>query len=109
VGGDLRGINLAGIGIGASQVTGLTIAGVAAGAGDARGVIVAPAYFQLAEGGALRGVSVSAFNDIRGQQHGLAIGILNIARELHGVQLGLINIARNKERFPVLPLINYHP
>lgn len=108
VGGDLRGINLAGVGIGASQVTGITIAGVAAGAGDARGVIVAPAYFQLAEGGALRGVSVSAFNDIRGQQHGLAIGILNIASELHGVQLGLINIARNKERFPVLPLMNYH-
>ena len=73
------------------------------------GVVLAPAYFRIEERGELRGVSVSAFNDIRGSQRGLAIGLLNIAEELHGVQLGLINIARNKERFSVLPLVNYHP
>jgi hypothetical protein len=52
-------------------------------------------------------VGVSAFHDIRGRQHGLTIGIVNIADELHGVQLGLINIARNKASFRVLPLFNY--
>ena len=46
--------------------------------------------------------------NIRGRQHGLSIGLLNIANELHGLQIGLINIARNKESFSVLPLVNYH-
>jgi hypothetical protein len=44
---------------------------------------------------------------MRGRQHGLTIGILNIARELHGVQIGLVNVALNKESFRVLPLVNW--
>jgi hypothetical protein len=62
---------------------------------------------RITDDGSFRGVSVSAFHDIRGRQHGLTIGIVNIADELHGVQLGLINIARNKASFRVLPLFNY--
>ena len=51
---------------------------------------------------------MSAFNNVRGTQRGLTIGILNIADELHGLQVGVINIARNKKSFSVLPLLNYN-
>jgi len=85
------------------------LSGVGAGGETVRGLIVAPAYFKIVEGGSFRGVSVSAFNDMRqARQHGLSIGLLNIAEELHGVQIGLINIARNKRSYSVLPLVNYH-
>jgi len=84
------------------------LAGLGAGGEDVRGLVIAPGYFKVIEGGSMRGVAVSAFNNIRGTQHGLTIGILNIADELHGLQVGLINIARNKRSFSVLPIVNYH-
>jgi hypothetical protein len=108
VGGELTGLAIAGAGVGASSFDGVILTGLGAGAGSGRGFVLAPAYFRIAEGGSFGGVSVSAYNDIRGEQRGLVIGLLNITEELHGVQIGLINIARNKERFPVLPLVNYH-
>lgn len=109
VGGELKGLAVSGIGAGASRISGVVLAGVGAGAETVRGVVIAPAYFKVTPGGTLRGVSVSAFNDLRqASQHGLTIGLLNIAEELHGVQIGLINIARNKRSFSVLPLVNYH-
>lgn len=106
-GGHLRWVALAGGGIGAPRITGVAAAAVV-GAEEAEGLILAPAYVRIREGGRFRGVSVSAVHDIRGVQHGLAIGLVNIARELHGVQIGLLNIAWNKERFPVLPFFNAH-
>jgi hypothetical protein len=109
VGGQLKGLAVAGVGVGASRITGVVLSGVGAGAEDVHGFVLAPAYFKISEGGSLRGVSVSAFNDLRdGTQRGLTIGLLNIADELHGLQIGLINIARNKESFSVLPFVNYH-
>jgi hypothetical protein len=109
VGGELKGLAVAGVGVGANRITGVVLTGVGAGGETVRGLVVAPAYFKISEGGSFRGMSVSAFNDLRdGVQHGLTIGLLNIADELHGLQVGLINIARNKESFSVLPLFNYH-
>ena len=104
----LRYVSIAGLGVGAPRITGLAAA-LGVGGEQIEGVVLAPAYFRLATGGEIRGVTVSAYNDVRGAQHGLAIGLLNITEELHGLQIGLINIARNKARFPVLPLFNYHP
>jgi len=108
-GGELEGVSLAGVGIGASSITGLAIAGFGVGATDIHGLVVASAYMKIEEDGRLRGVSVAAFNDVRGEQRGLSIGLLNIAEELHGVQIGLLNIAWNKPSWRVLPLVNYHP
>jgi hypothetical protein len=52
---------------------------------------------------------VGAFNQLKGTQRGLAIGIVNYAEELHGVQVGLINIARNNSSGTrVLPVLNVH-
>lgn len=59
-----------------------------------KGVVFAGAWMKI-EKGEFTGLSVSSFNQIKGAQHGLAIGIMNFAEELHRVQLGLINIARN--------------
>ena len=108
-GGRLTGLAVGGIGVGAPRITGVVLSGIGAGGVDVHGLVIAPGYMRIEDEGRLRGVSVSAFNDIRGEQRGLTIGLLNIAAELHGVQLGLINIARNKESFPLLPLVNYHP
>jgi len=109
VGGTMEGLAVGGIGVGAPRLRGVAIGGVGVGTTDGVGLVIAPAYFKVEELGTFRGVSVSAFNDIRGEQRGLAIGLLNIAEELHGVQIGLINIARNKESLGVLPFFNYHP
>lgn len=50
---------------------------------------------------------LSNYNDIRGAQRGLTIGLLNYARELHGVQLNLLNIAHNNPPAArVLPGVN---
>jgi hypothetical protein len=58
------------------------------------GLGIAGGYMRIEEG-SLRGVSVSGFNDIRGTQRGLTIGLVRYAQTLHGVQLGLVNIAGN--------------
>ena len=79
------------------------------GGKEVQGVVVAPAYFHLAAGGRLEGVSVSAFNRVLGEQRGLAIGLLNYASRLHGVQIGLVNWADNNPAgLKVLPVANAH-
>ena len=73
------------------------------------GAVLAPAYFRIESDGRLTGVSASAFNYIKGEQHGLSIGIFNYARRLFGVQLGLLNYAKNNPvPFRLLPLLNVH-
>jgi hypothetical protein len=106
VGGTLRGVSLAGIGIGAGAIEGIAVAS-AVGTGRSRGLVIAPAYFRIADDGTASGVNVSAFNDVRGTQRGLAVGIFNYARHLEGVQLGLLNYAGNKSPGTrLLPIIN---
>jgi hypothetical protein len=110
VGEDMHGLALGGAGVGVGgTMRGVIVAGGGAGLTNGRGLVIAPGYFRVEEAGSFHGVSVSAFNDIRGSQRGLAIGLINIANELHGLQVGLVNIARNKDSFSVLPLFNYHP
>lgn len=123
-GGRFRGVALTGIGTGAGELLeGVAIAGGAvgaprivgavlspvAGARDARGVFIAPAYFRITADGNLTGLSMSAFNHIKGAQHGLTIGIFNYARSLHGVQIGILNYAgNNRKSLRLLPLFNAH-
>jgi hypothetical protein len=57
----------------------------------------------------MKGLGISVFNQIRQQQQGLTIGLLNIAKVLQGVQIGIINIAENNPApFKILPIINAH-
>ncbi len=106
-GGTLKGVHMAGIAVGATTVRGIILSGFAAGGKDVYAISVAPAYFNVVPGGEMRGLSVSAFNRIQGEQKGVTIGIVNYARKLSGLQLGLINIAKNKDRLSVMPIFNY--
>jgi hypothetical protein len=76
------------------------------------GGILAPIYFKIEsdDGGDLgrvRGLTVSSFNHIKGEQFGLSLGLLNYAWELHGVQIGVLNYAgNNRPGLRLLPLFN---
>jgi hypothetical protein len=122
VGGNLRGLAIGGIGVGAgTSIDGVAIAGVGVGAPTIRkfamaptvgakhidGLMIAPVMLKVADGGTFRGVSLAGVNDIRGRQTGLAIGLVNYARELNGMQIGVINVARNAS-VKFLPIVNYH-
>ena len=106
-GGTLKWVSVAGLGIGAPRIKGVAIAS-AVGGEDVSGLVIAPIYFRIANSGQMNGVNVSAFNNVRGTQQGLAIGIFNYARSLDGVQIGLLNYAGNKRRGTrLLPIANY--
>lgn len=112
VGGDvLEGLMIGGLGVGAgNDFTGIGIGGLGVGGGGSlRGAFVGG--LGAGTGGDVTGLVVGglgagAGNDV---QRGLAIGIVNYARELHGWQVGLINIARNNSPGTrVLPSVNAH-
>ena len=106
-GGTLKGLHMAGIAVGASTVRGIMLSGLTAGGMDVHALSIAPAYFTVPPGGEMRGLSISSFNRIQGEQKGITIGIVNYARHLSGYQIGLINIADNKERFRIMPIFNH--
>jgi hypothetical protein len=104
----LRGISIAGLGVGAPEITGLQVT-LACGGNQVRGITIAPAYFRIEaeEGACMKGLSVSAFNHIMGDQFGVAIGIFNYAYAVHGFQLGVLNHVRNNPRgLRWLPVFN---
>ena len=77
------------------------------GAEQTHGLMIAPIYFKIPRDGRANGVNISAYNDVRGTQQGLAIGLFNYARHLDGVQVGILNYAANKRSARLLPLFNY--
>jgi hypothetical protein len=105
-GNRLRGLAAGGLGAGASTAEGVMIGGLGAGAENLTGASIAGGYVRL-EGGVLRGASVAGWNDIRGRQRGLTIGLYNYARNLAGIQIGLLNVARNNPPgLRILPFVN---
>lgn len=107
--GHITGLTIAGLAAGAPIVRGVLIAGAAAGGSNVTGAMIAPLYVRIANG-QFTGGSISAVNDVRGELHGITIGIFNYARSLHGVQLGLLNMAGNNHGLArILPLLNFHP
>lgn len=123
-GENVTGITIAGLGAGAGEkLTGLTICGLVAGSPSIRGVTIAGlglggksisglsiafGTVHVKDDGIISGLSISAFNYIRGTQRGVAIGIVNYAYRLKGLQIGLVNIVRdNPKGRVVLPIINF--
>lgn len=105
-GGTLRGFAAALVGVGAPRIRGIVAAG-AAGGHDVEGGVLAPVYFKIENDGRVRGVTISAFNHIKGEQFGLSIGLLNYAWELRGWQFGVLNYAANNSPgLRLLPLFN---
>ena len=120
IGGDtFAGIGIGGLGLGADQFKGLGIGGLGVGADSIRGIVLgglgcgADEIHGFAFGGLmvkadhLSGAAVSGYTNVRGTQHGLAIGVLNSAHVLRGVQIGVLNYARNNPSpFKLLPVLN---
>jgi hypothetical protein len=122
-GTELKGIAISVLAVGSPKVSALVIAPIA-GSQNMRGLILAPAYMKVGytskntndDGeieedieGTFKGVSVSAFNHIKGSQKGIAFGVVNYTYKIKGVQLGLINIVKeNPKGLRVLPLFNTH-
>ncbi len=105
----LTGLAVSGLAAGAPEIRGAAIAGLAVGGKDIRGAAIAPAWVKVESNGRLAGFTASAFNQIRGRQTGLALGIVNYAHSLNGVQIGLINrVNSNPKYFRTLPFINMH-
>ncbi len=120
-GEEVKGLSVAGVGIGGERVTGIAIAPAVGGA-TVEGIMIAPAYFRVGEGkrekmdaeeydgdleGVMRGISVSAFNQIKGDQIGATFGVVNYTHRIKGVQFGLINIVKENPRgLRVLPIFN---
>lgn len=121
----LRGVNLSVLAVGAGQtLSGLSLAGLATGSQVVQGVqislvsggvqvtgmTIAPAYFTVrAEGedAFMRGLAISAFNHIQGNQYGIAIGVFNFAYQVRGVQLGILNHVKSNPRgLRWLPIFN---
>jgi hypothetical protein len=104
----VEGITIAGVGVGAPRVRGLVVS-LTTGGEDVKGVLLAPAFVHIPRDGSFTGFSASAFNQVKGTQHGLTLGIFNFAHELHGVQLGLLNYAGNNRGIAkLLPFVNAH-
>jgi hypothetical protein len=104
----IEGLAVAVVGVGAPRVRGIAAA-LAVGGKDVGGVVLAPAYHRIEAGGRFTGIAASAYNDIRGEQRGLVVGIFNYATSLQGVQLGLLNWAgNNPDGLKLLPIANAH-
>jgi len=104
-GGTLKGV-AAGLGAGAPTVRGILLTGFAGG-NDVKAGVFAPLYFRIADDGVVRGVTVSAFNHVQGEQFGLSIGLLNYAWEVNGLQIGVLNyVDDNPKGLRLLPLVN---
>lgn len=105
-GGRLEGLSVGGIGVGAPTVRGVAVAGLGVGGVNVHAIVLTPGYFKVEKEGRFDGGAVASFNNVRGRQHGLTLGLVNYARELHGVQIGLINVSDNDGKRRVLPLLS---
>ncbi len=112
-GGTLSGINVALVGLGAPEVKGLSVATVVGG-NQIKGISVAPGLVQVGDKERSsedeivhKGVAIAAVTNIRGDNNGVCIGLLNMTDGGKGFQLGLININRsNPKGLRWLPIFN---
>ena len=75
---------------------------------DATGLLLAAGSVRI-EHGEVRGVTASAFNQIKGRQRGLAIGVVNYAGNLTGLQLGVVNYAATAVSGVQIGVVNVIP
>ena len=101
----LRGFAAAGIEVVAREIDGVALAGFRTRGEEVKGVTLALGWVKVSH--SFAGFTVSAFNQIKGKQTGVSLGIVNYARQLEGVQIGLINYVQDHPKYrKVLPVIN---
>lgn len=100
---------MGGIGAGSPEINGITIAGFGVGGENITGISAAIGTVKIENEGLYKGLAISAFNYIKGEQNGVSIGIVNYSHKLTGFQFGLINYVRdNPAWMRILPLVNFH-
>jgi hypothetical protein len=121
-GKQLKGIVVSLLAAGSPEVKAIAVAPVVGGI-HMRGLIIAPAYMTVGyskknrnyngeelqgeEEGSFKGISVSAFNQVKGNQKGVMFGAVNYTYTIKGIQLGIINIVKeNPKGLRVLPIFN---
>jgi hypothetical protein len=60
-------------------------------------------YNQIGEGEAVQYGAVNAAGSVRGLQ----LGFINYTQKMYGLQIGILNIIRQKDKLPVLPIVNW--
>jgi hypothetical protein len=105
VGGDLRGVQLSGVGnVVAGNFRGLQAAGALNVAGSTSGVQVSV----LNVGGDVNGAQVGVVN-VAGDVNGLQLGVVNVANSVRGVPFGLVSIVRDGQLHVDLWASDTHP
>ena len=103
--GDLHGITVGGLAT-VTQGTArwLSAAGLAVVAGRIEGAALSAGKVMTPD---QAGLAISPYNDVRGINRGISIGIYNYARSVSGLQVGLLNYVRdNADGLRLLPLVN---
>jgi len=116
---DLTGVDISLVGINKGSVTGIQWAGVGIVEGDFTGGQLS---FAAITNGNMQGVQTGAYThsgagstglqwgfvNTSDDFSGLQIGFVNITQNMRkGLQIGLLNIIKSKEKFPILPLVNW--
>jgi hypothetical protein len=121
-GEQLKGFVVSLLAAGSPEVKAIAVAPVV-GSINMNGLIIAPAYMKVGytnksknengevtredEEGSFKGVGISAFNQVKGNQKGVTIGAVNYTHTIKGIQLGIINIVKeNPKGLRVLPFFN---
>lgn len=90
----LVGLNVAIVGLGAPTVKGISVASVVGG-DEVSGIALAPAWVKVGDKGdedaELKGIAIAPFNQVRGKNNGVSIGVLNLSKGGKGIQIGLLN------------------
>jgi hypothetical protein len=104
--GAVRGLAMSLGRVDAESARGLLFGGYRVKAPEIRGAALSVLMTRTAH---LRGLAFAGYNEVRGIQRGITIGVFNRADELHGLQIGLLNHAGNNSGiFRWLPLLNAH-
>ncbi len=121
-GKELKGLVMSLLAAGSPKIKAIAIAPVVGGE-SVNGLIVAPIHLLVGPikkfkhgddgetreetNGTFKGVSVSIFTKVNGQQNGVSLGLVNYTRKIKGVQFGLINIVKeNPKGLRILPIFN---
>lgn len=108
-GGELKGMAVAGIGAEAPVVKGVLLSSLFSGAKEITTVVISGLSVQVNEDGHFKGLSASAFNFFKGNQTGVAIGLMNYSWHLNDIQLGIVNYVKDNPKYAkILSLMNIH-
>ncbi|MFQ5544194.1 MAG: LA_2272 family surface repeat-containing protein [Nitrospiria bacterium] len=118
-GDTMTGITISGALMG-GNIKGIAIAGLSSNTNRINGLLIAPLYNSSHE---LHGMQLGglmnfadtvhgfqlAFGNGSNELHGVQIGFFNFSKELHGTQIGILNLAENNPWYRrILPFINWH-